>query len=178
VQSGGEIDDLPSHTFPTDDGGVDLKCPTEIAISDRREAEFAKFGLIPLIHRKNTDRRFHRSAVAVQAEGVQEQRRGDGVRQPRLAPALHVRVLPVRALPEGHGPRQGRLLLREGAAREVADQLDQRICRRRSEELDGGHQVPQAARRRQDRHHAERGESGVLLWCIPAERHFTPRRER
>jgi type VI secretion system protein ImpC len=56
VQSGGEVEDLPVHTFPTDDGGVDLKCPTEIAISDRREAELAKSGLIPLIHRKNTDR--------------------------------------------------------------------------------------------------------------------------
>lgn len=56
VESGGEVINLPSHTFPTDDGGVDLKCPTEIAISDRREAELAKAGLIPLIHRKNTDK--------------------------------------------------------------------------------------------------------------------------
>ena len=56
VQSGGEVINLPTHTFPTDDGGVDLKCPTEIAITDRREAELAKAGLIPLIHRKNTDR--------------------------------------------------------------------------------------------------------------------------
>ena len=56
VQSGGEVVNLPTHTFPTDDGGVDLKCPTEIAISDRREAELAKSGLIPLIHRKNTDK--------------------------------------------------------------------------------------------------------------------------
>jgi type VI secretion system protein ImpC len=56
VQSGGEVEDLPVHTFPTDDGGIDLKCPTEIAITDRREAELAKAGLIPLIHRKNTDR--------------------------------------------------------------------------------------------------------------------------
>ncbi|MGU3286059.1 type VI secretion system contractile sheath large subunit [Methylobacterium mesophilicum] len=56
VQSGGEVINLPCHTFPTDDGGVDLKCPTEIAISDRREAELAKSGLIPLIHRKNTDK--------------------------------------------------------------------------------------------------------------------------
>jgi type VI secretion system protein ImpC len=56
VQSGGEVEDLPAHVFPTDDGGVDLKCPTEIAITDRREAELAKFGLIPLCHRKNTDR--------------------------------------------------------------------------------------------------------------------------
>jgi type VI secretion system protein ImpC len=56
VQSGGEVDNLPTHTFPTDDGGVDLKCPTEIAITDRREAELAKSGFIPLVHRKNTDR--------------------------------------------------------------------------------------------------------------------------
>ncbi len=56
VQSGGEVINLPTHTFPTDDGGVDLKCPTEIAISDRREAELAKAGLIPLMHRKNTDK--------------------------------------------------------------------------------------------------------------------------
>ena len=56
VQSGGEVLNLPTHTFPTDDGGIDLKCPTEIAISDRREAELSKAGLLPLVHRKNTDK--------------------------------------------------------------------------------------------------------------------------
>jgi len=55
IESGGAVDNLPSHTFPTDDGGVDQKCPTEIAISDRREAELAKNGMMPLIHRKNSD---------------------------------------------------------------------------------------------------------------------------
>lgn len=55
VESGGAVENLPCHTFPTDDGGVDMKCPTEIAISDRREAELSKNGFIPLIHRKNTD---------------------------------------------------------------------------------------------------------------------------
>ncbi|WP_455814285.1 type VI secretion system contractile sheath large subunit [Pseudomonas graminis] len=55
VESGGVVEDLPCHTFPTDDGGIDMKCPTEIAISDRRESELAKNGFIPLIHRKNTD---------------------------------------------------------------------------------------------------------------------------
>ncbi len=54
VESGGAVDDLPCHTFPSDDGGVEMKCPTEIAISDRREAELAKNGFMPLIHRKNT----------------------------------------------------------------------------------------------------------------------------
>jgi len=55
VESGGSVEGLPVHTFPSDDGGVDMKCPTEIAISDRREAELANCGLMPLIHRKNTD---------------------------------------------------------------------------------------------------------------------------
>ncbi|MDC9605083.1 type VI secretion system contractile sheath large subunit [Xenorhabdus griffiniae] len=55
VESGGVVENLPCYTFPSDDGGVDMKCPTEIAISDRREAELAKNGFIPLLHRKNTD---------------------------------------------------------------------------------------------------------------------------
>ncbi len=55
VESGGAVANLPVHTFPTDDGGVDMKCPTEIAVSDRREAELAKAGLMPLIHKKNSD---------------------------------------------------------------------------------------------------------------------------
>jgi len=56
VQSGGEVENLPVHTFPTDDGGIDQKIPTEVAIPDRREAELAKMGLIPLIFRKNSDK--------------------------------------------------------------------------------------------------------------------------
>ena len=55
IESGGEVEGLPTHTFPTDDGGVDMKCPTEIAISDRREAELAKNGFMPLLHKKNSD---------------------------------------------------------------------------------------------------------------------------
>ncbi len=55
IESGGAVEGLPTHTFPTDDGGVDLKCPTEIAISDRREAELAKNGFMPLIYKKNSD---------------------------------------------------------------------------------------------------------------------------
>lgn len=55
IESGGALTNLPSHTFATDDGGVDQKCPTEIAIGDRREAELAKNGMMPLIHRKNSD---------------------------------------------------------------------------------------------------------------------------
>jgi type VI secretion system protein ImpC len=55
IESGGAVQNLPTHTFPTDDGGVDMKCPTEIAIEDRREAELAANGFMPLVHRKNSD---------------------------------------------------------------------------------------------------------------------------
>lgn len=55
IESGGMVEGLPCHSFPTDDGGVDMKCPTEIAISDRREAELANSGFMPLIHKKNSD---------------------------------------------------------------------------------------------------------------------------
>src|SRR5690349_23687148 len=55
IESGGAVENLPTHTFPTDDGGVDMKCPTEIAISDRREAELSKNGFLAMIHRKNSD---------------------------------------------------------------------------------------------------------------------------
>lgn len=55
VESGGTVINLPVHTFPTDDGTVAMKCPTEIAIDDRREAELAKLGMMPILHRKNTD---------------------------------------------------------------------------------------------------------------------------
>jgi len=55
VEGGGVVDNLPVHTFPTDDGDVAMKCPTEIAISDRREFELSNLGFLPLLHCKNRD---------------------------------------------------------------------------------------------------------------------------
>jgi type VI secretion system protein ImpC len=55
VEGGGLVEGLPTHTFRTDDGEVALKCPTEIAITDRREKELADLGFIPLVHCKGTD---------------------------------------------------------------------------------------------------------------------------
>src|SRR5437660_5774819 len=55
VESGGSLEGLPVHTFPTDGGGVAMKCPTEIAISDRREAELSNLGFLPLLHCKGRD---------------------------------------------------------------------------------------------------------------------------
>ena len=55
VEGGGKVEGLPTHTFPTDDGGVAMKCPTEIAISDRRELELSNLGFLPLLHSKGSD---------------------------------------------------------------------------------------------------------------------------
>jgi len=55
VEGGGVVEGLPVHTFKTDEGDIALKCPTEIAITDRREKEFNDLGFIALCHCKNTD---------------------------------------------------------------------------------------------------------------------------
>lgn len=55
AENGGKIEGLPSHVFVSDDGDMDQKCPTEIGITDRREAELSKMGFLPLCHYKNTD---------------------------------------------------------------------------------------------------------------------------
>jgi type VI secretion system protein ImpC len=72
VESGGTVEGLPTAMFPTDDGGVDMKCPTEIAISDRREAELSKAGLMSLVHRKNTDKATFIGAQTVHNPAVYE----------------------------------------------------------------------------------------------------------
>ena len=55
VEGGGLVEGLPAHNFRTDEGDIALKCPTEIAITDRREKELADLGFAPLVHCKNTD---------------------------------------------------------------------------------------------------------------------------
>lgn len=72
VESGGTVEGLPTAMFPTDDGGMDAKCPTEIAISDRREAELSKAGFMSLIHRKNTDQATFIGAQTVHAPKAYE----------------------------------------------------------------------------------------------------------
>lgn len=56
VEGGGLVENLPIHTFKTDDGDIVAKCPTEIAITDRREKEISDLGFISLCYEKNTDR--------------------------------------------------------------------------------------------------------------------------
>ncbi|MCG8671466.1 MAG: type VI secretion system contractile sheath large subunit [Pseudomonadales bacterium] len=55
AEGGGKVEGLPVHLFTSDDGDTDMKCPTEIGITDRREAELSKLGFLPLCHYKNTD---------------------------------------------------------------------------------------------------------------------------
>lgn len=55
AEGGGKVEGLPSHLFKSDDGDVDQKCPTEVGITDRREAELSNQGFLPLCHYKNTD---------------------------------------------------------------------------------------------------------------------------
>ena len=67
VESGGTVEDLPIHSFPTDDGGVDMKCPTEIAIGLRRDSELSNLGFMPLIFRQNST-----NAVFIGAQSLQK----------------------------------------------------------------------------------------------------------
>ncbi len=55
VEGGGLVEDLPTYTFKSQEGDVLLKCPTEVAITDRREKELSDLGLIALCHCKGTD---------------------------------------------------------------------------------------------------------------------------
>jgi type VI secretion system protein ImpC len=66
VEGGGLVEGLPAHTFTTDDGDIATKCPTEIAITDRRENELAKLGFIPLSYYKGTDTAAFMGAQSVQ----------------------------------------------------------------------------------------------------------------
>jgi type VI secretion system protein ImpC len=67
VEGGGKVEGLPVHTFKTDDGDIAMKCPTEIAISDRREFELSNLGFLPLLHNKDTD-----NAVFMGAQSCQK----------------------------------------------------------------------------------------------------------
>jgi type VI secretion system protein ImpC len=55
AEGGGKVQNLPTHSFRSDDGDLDQKCPTEVGITDRREFELSECGFFPLSHYKNTD---------------------------------------------------------------------------------------------------------------------------
>jgi type VI secretion system protein ImpC len=72
AESGGKINNLPLHIFTSDDGDPDAQCPTEIGITDRREAELSRLGMLPICHYKNTD-----YAVFFGAQTIQKPKKYD-----------------------------------------------------------------------------------------------------
>jgi type VI secretion system protein ImpC len=67
VHGGGKAEGLPLHAFPTDDGDIAMKCPAEIAISDRREFELSNQGFLPLLYSIDND-----TAVFMGAQSCQK----------------------------------------------------------------------------------------------------------
>ena len=82
---------------------------TEIAISERREAEISQLGFIALLHRRGEENAFFVSAQSLQRPTQYDDADGDIERRYLGASALSVRQLPLRPLPEMHGSRQGRI---------------------------------------------------------------------
>jgi hypothetical protein len=156
IESGGSVENLPVHAFPTDDGGVDMKCPTEIAISDRREAELAKNGFMPLVHKKNSD--FAAFIGAQSLNKPQEYEDPDATANANLA----TRLQPLRPLPEMHCARQDRQLQGKGRHATVVAKLDSPVRGRRSHPLDRGNQGAPTARCRG----SHRRGSGRQPWLL------------
>ena len=131
AEGGGKVEGLPAHVFTSDDGDMDLKCPTEIGITDRREAELTNLGFLPLCHYKNTD-----YAVFFGAQTAQKPKKYDRPEATANA-AISARLPYIMAssrfapLPEGDGPRQDRLLHGSGGLPELAEPLDRQLRQRR-----------------------------------------------
>ncbi len=154
AEGGGKVSNLPTHVFTSDDGDSDTKCPTEIGITDRREAELSGLGFLPLCHYKNTD-----YSVFFGAQSVQKA--SDGECGDLRAPALPHGDLALRPLPEGDGARQDRLLHGGDRRRDLAEPLDQELRQHQPERrpADEG-QVPAA--RGQDRGQGSAWQAGRL----------------
>jgi type VI secretion system protein ImpC len=110
VEGGGLVQGLPTHTFETDEGEVAMKCPTEVAITDRAKKEFSDNGFIPLVHCKGTD---YAAFFATQsANKAKKYDTDDANANARLvvATAIHFRRFAFRPLSKINGARQNRLV--------------------------------------------------------------------
>ncbi|MBX2807768.1 MAG: type VI secretion system contractile sheath large subunit [Cellvibrionaceae bacterium] len=56
VEGGGLIEGLPAHVFKTAAGDKKLTCPTQVAITDRREKELNDLGFMAILHCKGSDK--------------------------------------------------------------------------------------------------------------------------
>lgn len=72
AENGGMVSNLPVHSFQSAQGDLQVQCPTETGITDRREAELSKLGFLPLSHYKDAD-----YAVFFGAQSVQQVKRYD-----------------------------------------------------------------------------------------------------
>ena len=70
IDRGGVVQGLPVLRHPTANGNVDRRTVTEICVTERHEAELASLGLIPLVHRKNSDVAAFISAQSLQKPQV------------------------------------------------------------------------------------------------------------
>ncbi|MBW4201898.1 type VI secretion system contractile sheath large subunit [Enterobacter cloacae subsp. cloacae] len=55
VEGGGLVKSLPAYNYISSSGERTMQCPTQVAVSDRREKELSELGFIPLVHCKGTD---------------------------------------------------------------------------------------------------------------------------
>ena len=146
AEGGGKVENLPYHVFTSDDGDMDAKCPTEIAITDRREFELSNLGFLPLCHYKNTD-----YSVFFGAQSMQKPKKYDRPEATANA-AISARlpyimaIEPVRPLPEGDGARQDRQLHGSGRRGALAEPVDQQL-RQRQRECRPGDEGPLPAAR-------------------------------
>jgi type VI secretion system protein ImpC len=72
AESGGKVESLPVYNYTTPEGDKAMKCPTEVQITDRREAELSSQGFLSLGHYKDTD-----AAVFFGAQTVQKPQKYD-----------------------------------------------------------------------------------------------------
>ena len=120
VEGGGLVEGLPAHTFRTDEGDVALKCPTEVAVTDRREKELADQGLVPLVHCKGTD---YAAFFSVQTANKPKLYDKDAANANARLSAQLPYILAMsrfRALSEGDDARQDRQLHDPPGLREVS----------------------------------------------------------
>ena len=150
VEGGGKVENLPTHIFTSDDGDVDMKCPTEIGITDRREFELSNQGFLPICHYKNVDyAAFFGSQTAQKPKKVRPPR-GHRERRDLGPPALHHGQQPVRALSEGDSARQDRQFHGARRPRVPVERLDPEL-REPERERRAGHEGPLPTARRYGR---------------------------
>ena len=127
VEGGGLVEGLPTHTFRTDEGDVALKCPTEVAITDRREKELADQGLIPLVHCKGTDYAAFFSVQSANKPKKYDKAAANANARLSAQLALHPGGIPICPLHEVHHARQDRRLHEPRAMPDVPHAVDHAV---------------------------------------------------